>query len=31
MLNQQVNTSGNNVLSGSLEANAFRCDETKQY
>ena len=25
MLNQKVNTSGNSVISGSLEANVFRC------
>ena len=27
MLNQKVNTSGNNVISSSLEANVFRCGE----
>ena len=29
MLNQKVNTSGNNVISCSLEANVFRCGEIK--
>ena len=29
MLNQKVNTSGNNIISGSLEANIFRCGEIK--
>ena len=29
MLNQKVNTSGNNVISGSLEANVFRCGEIR--
>ena len=29
LLNQKVNTSGNNVISGSLEANVFRCGEIK--
>ena len=28
LLNQKVNTSGNNVISCSLEANVFRCGET---
>ena len=27
LLNQKINTSGNNVMSGSLEANVFRCCE----
>ena len=29
MLNQKANTSGNNVISGSLEANVFRCGEIR--
>ena len=29
LLTQKVNTSGNNVMSGSLEANVFRCGEIK--
>ena len=29
LLNQKVNTSGDNVIPGSLEANVFRCGETK--
>ena len=29
LLNQKVNTSGNNLISISLEANVFRCGEIK--